>query len=433
MSLNHVPSKSFATAVTGSEWLNFKTRFGVTWHDNQISSYDEESLVNPFVVIAGSIKTVFTYCFDSAMWLHHLIYSVAFIGIIAIDVYWYPADQAMTLPGHVKEVIGKFQTLAAFLFGFYVNQHINRWWRLRTAGVQAVQGANCDIASQLGIVYADIHHQCHEQAVLDTVLAHISNIRRYAATSLYWLFMEGGQTGFDRDNLTDFGFLTPDELEILKNLPRGTQPEYLWSVIGTESAKIFEEMLEIETFDTYYRVLAIEELNHSWLHGRAGVGLIKEQLTCPIPYDYANAVSMLVMVNNIALFLVYAIASGKDWHAGDLGTQCAYASADFIALHLLALVYNVLTTLSARSNNPFDDGRVSFPGWRYIHKMLEDFEVMANIKHEQQGDSAKPAKRASGGGRPSLASRPFAASSSLQNSELKFRASRASMSAKSKR
>jgi len=429
MSLNHAPSKSFATAVTGSEYLNFKTRLGVTWLGDQVSTYEEEALVNPFRVMGSTFFNICHYLMDSAMGWHHLLYSLVFAVIIAMDVIWYTEDKPMQMPSELKEVIGKFQALSVFLLAFFVNNMIGRWWRLRTAGVEAVQGANCNIAAQLGIVYADIHHQCHDQHVLNTVLAHISNIRRYSASSLYWIFMESGQHDFDHENLQTMGFLTPSELEILDNLPRGTQPEYLWSVIGTESAKIFEEMLEIETFDAYYRVLAIEELNHSWLKGRGGVGLIKEHLTCQIPFDYAVIVSGLMMINNCLLFSVYAVEVGKTVKVYNVQQVVAFICADFFLLHFLAVVFNLLTTMSARADNPFDEGRVSFPGWRYVHRMLEDFEVMANIKPDQHGSSTKTKAVKHDAKDSFAASKPFAKVSSTRNSELKFRP-RASQSAK---
>merc|ERR1719206_7718 len=371
------------------------------------------------------------YLMDSSMLLQHVIYTLAFICILAIDVFWFTDDAPMKLPSHFKDVITKLQALAVFLLAFYVNSMIGRWWRLRTAAVEAIQGANCNIAAQLGIVYVDIHHQCHEQHVLDTVLTHISNIRRYSATSLAWIFKEYGQHGFNDDNLQDMGFVTPGELAILNNLPRHTQPEYLWSVIGTECAKIFEEMLEIETFDAYYRVLAIEELNHSWLKGRGGVGLIKEHLSCQMPFYYATLMSFLVSMNNTFIFIVYAAEMGATVHSqGVVGflvsTLWVIVRPNFLLLHFLALVFNLLASMAARCDNPFDEGRLSFPGWRYVHQLLEDFEVMANMKPDQHGSSGKVSKHDTNLDQ----SKPFgAASSSGKNSELKFRP-RASQSAK---
>merc|ERR1719491_2793922 len=127
------------------------------------------------------------------------------------------------------------------------------------------------------------------------------------------------------------------------------------------------------------------------------------------------------MINNCLLFSVYAVEVGKTVHSSNVPQVVAFTCAAFFLLHFLAIVFNLLTTMSARADNPFDEGRVSFPGWRYVHRMLEDFEVMANIKPDQH-DSSFKTKAVKHDAKDSFAaSKPFAKVSSTRNSELKFR------------
>jgi len=178
----------------------------------------------------------------------------------------------------------------------------------------------------------------------------------------------------------------------------GTQSEYLWAVIGTECGKITDTMF---LNDCHSKVWT-DQLAALWMKGRSGAGLIAAQIGCPVLYDYAALVSLLVKMSNMANFWVHAVQAVN--HNNIVLDSARWQESlmtyfiELVPLLFYALVLDAMVTFAVRTTTPFDDDGTSFPGYQYVNCMLEDFDVLCNVNFKNERVPMTPLHGDSGAG-----------------------------------
>jgi len=378
--MEHTAESSFQTELTGTEHLKFTKSAKIKWLSDQISIYDDAALLNPFYLFLGAIRYIFSLLIQPTLFLELLSYVALFVAIIAVDATL--QGHHLTVPKEMEDLLAKLSTLSAFLLAFYVGLSMTRWWRLRTDGIGGIWSANNSIAPLLGIVYRSTKRASPSSA--ETVLSAIKRIRRYSAVSLYYFFLKSGQRGFDEDGLLRLGLLTLDELQTMRALP-GTQSEYLWGAIGTECGNIADTMQQLSGhgLNPHFGAVWTEKLTELWMRGRSGAGLTAAQIGCPVLYDYAAMVPLFVRVTIIGLFAASAVQTANShdllMDRKHFAQSLLTVAAELWPLVFYALIFISLVITAIEAQSPFDDHRSSFPGFRYVHGLLEDFDILCNV------------------------------------------------------
>jgi len=384
--MQHTAKSSFRNELSGTKHLEFTTSAKVKWLSHQISNYEEAALTNPFYVIFGALRFIFRLLTYPSVVLELSAYFGLYFLVIAANLA--AEGRHLKLPEELEDLISKLSTVCAFLLAFYVGQSITRWWRLRTGGIGGIWSANNTIAPLLGVVYRSVKHLSPSTAEL--VLSAMKRIRRYSAVSLFYFFLKSGQSGFDEDGLLRLGLLTQEELQRMQSLP-GTQSEYLWAVVGTECGKIAKAVSKLSDLDPALRRVWGDKLCDLWMRGRSGAGLTAAQIGCPVLYDYSSLVPLFVRLTITGIIAVHALQAA-DSHDIDLTNEHLAQNllavfVGLIPMLFYALILIALVIISIDAQNPFNDARTAFPGFRYINGLLEDFDILSNVDLKREGAS----------------------------------------------
>ena len=288
------------------------------------------------------------------------------------------------VPSAVVKIISKLGTLTAFILAFYLKLAMGRWWRLRTVGVGGLCAFNISSSVDLGIIYNTIKKAGNHEHLLEPLLNHIDKIKRYSAAALYFFFSKHGQSGFSHNNIRKYGILTLKETKHIRDL-KGSPSEYMYRLITSEITAITRLITETSVVHQNDAWVALTEMAKG---GLKAAKAINAQLGVQVPLDYATAVRFLVQIDNIGTFISFGAETTnyiKDSEDEPI-FMIIMIAFEFMLLHFWANMLNLLMIIGIELENPFNNGRIAFPGWRYVNAFLSEFELLLNIDTTEEDE-----------------------------------------------
>jgi predicted membrane chloride channel (bestrophin family) len=321
-----------------------------------IGSYEVQKLttMRVFLVATGTVLE------NPILWVEMagigLVYFATFTILMAYR--WDGFAKFVGNDTEIRAFVKMFSTLIGLLLSFYTALNMNRWWSMRTQGVEGIaQGA-----SKLTFLLSQGVTRNEEV---------LSAVRRYAIASLMLFFLKDEEDQVQLDKLVEREVLTQDEADQLSHLGSSwCYPDSLWVWLANIVTKCNAAGL-VKGPPHYCALLAAVD------EGRTGASTIKTYLETPIPMGYVHLLGLMVKLHNVILAFLMALLSVK--HAS-LWDPVATSRVMFRCF-FMPLLYNALLIINDELTDPFGHDVSDFPAHviaRRLNNDVQSFVGMGN-------------------------------------------------------
>jgi len=298
-------------------------------------NYDINKLItfNVFGVYGG---TVFQ---SRILWKETMMMGVLYWSVFIFTYFfrWKGFSEFVGKESTIRAFIAMFSTLIGLLLSFYTALNLGRWWQMRLAVQNIVEGSK-----KLTMMVA---HGCSQDPTL------LQNINRYARASLYLIFCasqmeEGGDP--PRKMAVKAGLLTHQEVEKLEkaNLHMVyVQAETLWAWLANWVTRLHDQGFTKGPPHYCALMAAVEQ-------GRSGVATIQAYLETPIPLGYVHLLCLMVKLHNAILTVLMALASVM-LAGGSKGFQPVGVFRTAFRAFFMPFLYNAILILNSEVTDPF--------------------------------------------------------------------------------
>jgi len=245
-------------------------------------------------------------------------------------------------------VVTQMNSLTAFLLGFFLNEVIKRWWKIRESCIGALWKSIinlCQIcATHLGNSQDD--QQC--KAI----------VLRYGLLSHALCYKQAQKVDNDLRDLINMELLNEEEEKILKKLKHKPQVIWIWMTslfqhLIWESGQINPQL--------------VKNCHDQLFGGRNAIQRTFAFINTQVPLPYAHLNAIAVHFFHFALSIIAGVKCCVALHDGNKGE---------IALQITLLIgfgflYQGILIISSKLQNPLGDDDIDFPRMAY-HMALQE-------------------------------------------------------------
>jgi len=319
-------------------------RRGVTYFWRQILFYDHEKMIRwkSLTFFWGTILE------DMTLWTKVGTMLLITIGSAVLCHLIYGADAAELDTNYMDTIITQLNALTAFLLGFYLNEVVKRWWKVRDDCIGELWRA---INNLCQLTATHLGEDTEDQQCKALVL-------RYGLLSHALCYKQAQKTDSQLQDMLEIELINKDELVILKNLRNKPQVIWVWMTsffryLIWDTRQIPQELVK-NVHDELFRGRGAIQRTFSYIDTQV-----------PLPYTHLNALT--VHCFHLALAVICGINCTVAIHESNWGRFCLQVAM----IGSFGPLYQGILIISAKLQNPLGDDDIDFPRMAY-HMALQE-------------------------------------------------------------
>jgi len=223
----------------------------------------------------------------------------------------------------------------------YVTLTLNRWWTLRTRGLQEVFNA----IGNLYMVVACVMHPERHRPVRTLMM-------KWSFASIFLLL----KAVRNKRNLNDMyykGLLSEAEIAVLEPIEDlHGRPAILWGWVLRLTHESFGEAVGPMPYS-----IQCAKVAEICMTASSGFSVIEMHLNTALPFVYVHLITLLVDINNLVFLMKTAVVAAVAYHEADWKTF----GSELVFCFMVPTLYRGLLAISYVIGDPFGDDVLDFP------------------------------------------------------------------------